>query len=100
MKGNRADVCGTILASILFFILSSSCLSLLEDANACDICGENEADSSVYVIDEELNVCESCRYDALFCCDGCGEWYYADDIAYCDDDTGELYCEWCYEEMV
>jgi hypothetical protein len=96
LKDNGAIIGGIILAGILLL----SYFSFLGNTRVCDICGENEADSSVYVIDEELNVCENCRYDALFCCDGCGEWYYADDIAYCDDDTGELYCEWCYEEMV
>jgi hypothetical protein len=69
-----------------------------EYTTICDICGERHWDSDMYYIDE-TDVCESCAEDKTGICAECGEIHFYDNLHF-DKETGEYYCDDCYNDLL
>ena len=64
----------------------------------CDHCDEYFRNEEMTEIASGDYVCEDCLERYYFCCDKCGEYYHRDDM-FIDDNTGNEYCEDCWEEI-
>lgn len=71
----------------------------------CQHCNEIYHEDDIRIVEGE-NVCQECRDNDAYCCDGCGKWFWEttciNDAYYCDDCRYEKFvcCEKCGEYIV
>lgn len=68
-------------------------------ATRCDHCGDYYPDNTGETVDEDANWCDECVANAAFCCPECEE-YCSNDLGRYDEETGETYCQACYEQLI
>ena len=64
----------------------------------CQYCGSFHYDSDLIYVEDVGAACEHCC-DRYSYCSECGRYYDNDDIAHYDDDTGDNYCRYCWDEV-
>ena len=65
----------------------------------CEDCEEyyNSRVFDSYTTNDGMLICECCRNDHWYTCEGCGELYREEDTRYCEEDDC-YYCDDCYGE--
>lgn len=70
-----------------------------ENYYQCMECGEWYSGNKILADSEGQHLCEDCYCDDYYTCAGCGEFVHQDN-AYWDEETDDMYCEYCYNTEV
>lgn len=65
----------------------------------CMECGEWYSSDKIITDTEGQYLCEDCYCDNYYTCAECGEFVHQDN-AYLDEGTDDMYCEYCYSNVV
>lgn len=70
------------------------------DYYTCDACGEIHYCDNMRHTEDDYCYCEDCLDENAFYCDECNCWYSSNKTSHYDEETGNTYCDECYEDIL